>query len=160
MGRIRHLYHLVFVTKGRRMTIPTAGKAVMLDRMKRIFAGKGCRVHAANAFLNHAHVLVEIPKNDDFSRVVNKVKSSTGMVYQKSPEYASFNGWAGGFDSFSVSFGDLERVRRHIERQQVIHQDISFEEEYGQLLEENGFDPRQTSIPASSPAFADGNSNT
>jgi hypothetical protein len=29
-------------------------------------------------------------------------------------------------------------------------QEISFEEEYGQLLEENGFDPHQTSVPASS----------
>ena len=33
---------------------------------------------------------------------------------------------------------------------QLIHQEISFEEEYGQLLEENGFDPHQTSVPASS----------
>lgn len=160
MGRIRHLYHLVFVTKGRRMTIPTAGKALMLDRMKRIFAGKGCRVHAANAFLNHVHVLVEIPKSDDFSRIVNKVKSSTGMVYQKSPEYASFNGWAGGFDSFSVSFGELERVRQLIERQQTIHLELSFEEEYARLLEENGFDPCRTSIPVSSPEYPDGNCNT
>ena len=61
MGRIRHLYHLIFVTKGRKMTIPTTGKGLMLERMTRIFTGKGCRVHAANAFLNHVHVLVEIP---------------------------------------------------------------------------------------------------
>lgn len=160
MGMIRHLYHLVFVTKGRRMTIPTAGRALMLDRMKRIFVGKGCRVYAADAFLNHAHVLVHISKPDDFSRIVNKVKSSTGMVYHKYPEYASFTGWAAGFDSFSVSFGDLERVKRLIERQQTIHLELSFEEEYARLLEENGFDPCRTSIPVSSLEYPDGNCNT
>ena len=69
---------------------------------------------------------------------------------QKTPEYADFSGWAAGFDSFSVSFSDLHRLRRHIEEQHTIHQEISFEEEYGQLLEENGFDPHQTSVPASS----------
>ena len=150
MGRIRHLYHLIFVTKGRKMTIPTTGKGLMLERMTRIFTGKGCRVHAANAFLNHVHVLVEIPNSGDFSKIVNKVKGATGTVYQKTPEYADFYGWAAGFDSFSVSFSDLHRLRRHIEEQHTIHQEISFEEEYGQLLEENGFDPHQTSVPASS----------
>ena len=88
MGRIRHLYHLIFVTKGRKMTIPTTGKGLMLERMTRIFTGKGCRVHAANAFLNHVHVLVEIPNSGDFSKIVNKVKGATGTVYQKTPEYA------------------------------------------------------------------------
>ena len=125
------------------MTIPTTGKGLMLERMTRIFTGKGCRVHAANAFLNHVHVLVEIPNSGDFSKIVNKVKGATGTVYQKTPEYADFSGWAAGFDSFSVSFSDLHRLRRHIEEQHTIHQEISFEEEYGQLLEENGFDPHQ-----------------
>lgn len=96
------------------------------------------------------HVLVEIPNSGDFSKIVNKVKGATGTVYQKTPEYADFSGWAAGFDSFSVSFSDLHRLRRHIEEQHTIHQEISFEEEYGQLLEENGFDPHQTSVPASS----------
>ena len=110
------------------MTIPTTGKGLMLERMTRIFTGKGCRVHAANAFLNHVHVLVEIPNSGDFSKIVNKVKGATGTVYQKTPEYADFSGWAAGFDSFSVSFSDLHRLRRHIEEQHTIHQEISFEE--------------------------------
>ena len=76
------------------MTIPTTGKGLMLERMTRIFTGKGCRVHAANAFLNHVHVLVEIPNSGDFSKIVNKVKGATGTVYQKTPEYADFSGWA------------------------------------------------------------------
>ena len=85
MGRIRHLYHLIFVTKGRKMTIPTTGKGLMLERMTRIFTGKGCRVHAANAFLNHVHVLVEIPNSGDFSKIVNKVKGATGNGIPENP---------------------------------------------------------------------------
>ena len=95
-------------------------------------------------FLAHSVII------SNFSKIVNKVKGATGTVYQKTPEYADFSGWAAGFDSFSVSFSDLHRLRRHIEEQHTIHQEISFEEEYGQLLEENGFDPHQTSVPASS----------
>ncbi len=159
MGRIRHLYHLIFVTKGCKMTLPTKGKELMIDLMTRIFTGKGCHVYAANTFLNHVHILVEIPNPADFSKIVNKVKSTTGTIYLKRPEYADFSGWAAGFDSFSVSFSDLHQIRQHIEQQHTIHQEISFEEEYVQLLEENGFDPHQTFMPASSAAHFSANTH-
>ena len=45
----------------------------------------------------------------------------------KYPEYADFSGWAAGFDSFSVSFNDLNRVKHHIEKQETVHQELSFE---------------------------------
>lgn len=148
MSKQRHIYHLVFTTKRHKMTIPMDGKEILLDRIIQIFSGKGCYVYAANAFLNHVHILVEIPQPDNFNKIVNKVKSSTGTFHLKYPEYADFSGWAPGFDSFSVSFGDLERVRRHIKEQPKIHQNLTFEEEYERLLEEYGFDTRQIPAPA------------
>ena len=75
-------------------------KGMILDQMVQIFTRKGCHVYACNAFLNHVHILVEIPSPTDFAKIINKVKSSTGVVYRKYPEYADFSGWAAGFDSF------------------------------------------------------------
>ena len=86
--------------------------------------------------------------------IINKVKSSTGVVYRKYPEYADFSGWAAGFDSFSVSFNDLNRVKHHIEKQETVHQELSFEDEYDQLLEENGFNAYQDFMRASFSAYA------
>ncbi len=83
-----------------------------------------------------------------------KVKSSTGVVYRKYSEYADFSGWAAGFDSFSVSFNDLNRVKHHIEKQETVHQELSFEDEYDQLLEENGFNAYQDFMRASFSAYA------
>lgn len=90
MSKQRHIYHLVFTTKRHKMTIPMDGKEILLDRMIQIFSGKGCYVYAANAFLNHMHILVEIPQPDNFNKIVNKVKSSTGTFHLKYPEYADF----------------------------------------------------------------------
>lgn len=147
MNKIRHLYHLIFVTKGFKMTLPMNGNNILLDQIAYFFTRKDCHVYAVNAFFNHVHILVEIPKNDDFSKIVNRAKSTTELICRKYPEYDNFSGWTKGFDSFSVSFCDLQRVRQHIERQQMLHQDLSFEEEYRQLLEENGFTPYQASAP-------------
>nr|WP_240049114.1 transposase [Alistipes finegoldii] len=102
----------------------------------------------------HVHILVEIPSPTDFAKIINKVKSSTGVVYRKYPEYADFSGWAAGFDSFSVSFNDLNRVKHHIEKQETVHQELSFEDEYDQLLEENGFNAYQDFMRASFSAYA------
>ena len=76
------------------------------------------------------------------------------VVYRKYPEYADFSGWAAGFDSFSVSFNDLNRVKHHIEKQETVHQELSFEDEYDQLLEENGFNAYQDFMRASFSAYA------
>ena len=120
-------------------------KGMILDQMVQIFTRKGCHVYACNAFLNHVHILVEIPSPTDFAKIINKVKSSTGVVYRKNPEYADFSGWAAGFDSFSVSFN---------EKQETVHQELSFEDEYDQLLEENGFNAYQDFMRASFSAYA------
>ena len=88
-----------------------------------------------------------------FDKVILQ-NESTGVVYRKYPEYADFSGWAAGFDSFSVSFNDLNRVKHHIEKQETVHQELSFEDEYDQLLEENGFNAYQDFMRASFSAYA------
>ena len=153
-NKLRHIYHIIFITKRQEMTIPMTTKGMILDQMVQIFTRKGCHVYACNAILNHVHKLVEIPSPTDFAKIINKVKSSTGVVYRKYPEYADFSGWAAGFDSFSVSFNDLNRVKHHIEKQETVHQELSFEDEYDQLLEENGFNAYQDFMRASFSAYA------
>ncbi len=87
-NKLRHIYHIIFITKRQEMTIPMTTKGMILDQMVQIFTRKGCHVYACNAFLNHVHILVEIPSPTDFAKIINKVKSSTGVVYRKYPEYA------------------------------------------------------------------------
>lgn len=151
MNNLRHIYHIIFITKGCKMSILMEGKDLLPDRMTQIFTGKGCQVHAINAFLNHVHILVEIPQTENFNKIVNKVKSSTGVLCRKNPEHTDFVGWVPGFDSFSVSFGNIHQLKQLIEEQQSIHRELSFEEEYRQLLEENRFSSSQTLRPASLP---------
>ena len=102
-------------------------------------------------------IIIPVPiwfRTPEVAFIINKVKSSTGVVYRKYPEYADFSGWAAGFDSFSVSFNDLNRVKHHIEKQETVHQELSFEDEYDQLLEENGFNAYQDFMRASFSAYA------
>lgn len=150
MGKIRHIYHLIFITKGFKMSIPMNEKHILLDRIKYLFTRRDCHVYAVDAFLNHVHILVEIPQIDNFNKIINKVKGATGALHTKYPEYTEYLAWTSGFDSFSVSFSNLCQVKQYIENQQAIHQELSFEEEYRQLLEENGFTMKASS-PVSLP---------
>ena len=103
-NKLRHIYHIIFITKRQEMTIPMTTKGMILDQMVQIFTRKGCHVYACNAFLNHVHILVEIPSPTDFAKTV--------------------------------------------------HQELSFEDEYDQLLEENGFNAYQDFMRASFSAYA------
>lgn len=73
-NKLRHIYHIIFITKRQEMTIPMTTKGMILDQMVQIFTRKGCHVYACNAFLNHVHILVEIPSPTDFAKIINKVK--------------------------------------------------------------------------------------
>lgn len=48
----------------------------------------------------------------------------------------------------------IYRVKHHIEKQETVHQELSFEDEYDQLLEENGFNAYQDFMRASFSAYA------
>uniref|UniRef100_UPI003AB3BEDD transposase n=1 Tax=Segatella sp. TaxID=2974253 RepID=UPI003AB3BEDD len=59
-NKLRHIYHIIFITKRQEMTIPMTTKGMILDQMVQIFTRKGCHVYACNAFLNHVHLLAEL----------------------------------------------------------------------------------------------------
>ena len=139
MGRIRHLYHLIFCYQGRKMTIPTTGKGLMLERMTRILQGKVAAYMPPMPFSQPRHVLVEIPEFRDFQQDREQGERRHGNGIPENPgicrllrlgcristrsacRSATFTG------SDGTSRSSIQSIRRSRSR-----------EEYGQLLEENG----------------------
>ena len=55
---------------------------------------------------------------------------------ERVPEFA----WQGGYGAFSVSYSDLENVRRYIATQEERYRKMSFKEEFLALLVEHGLE--------------------
>ena len=48
--------------------------------------------------------------------------------------------WQDGYSAFTIGRSEIERVRRYIQDQEEHHRQRTFEDEYRQLLTENGID--------------------
>lgn len=52
--------------------------------------------------------------------------------------------WQDGYGAFTVSYSNIEQVRRYITNQEQHHRRMTFQEEFVQFLERHGieYDPR------------------
>ncbi len=65
------------------------------------------------------------------------------LQYQTFPKMQAFR-WQDGYGAFTVSYSNIEQVRRYIARQEQHHRRVTFQEEFIQFLERHGieYDPR------------------
>ncbi|NBC24122.1 MAG: transposase [Bacteroidetes bacterium] len=89
-------------------------------------------------------MLCTLSKKLPLATLIQKVKSrSSKWIKPKGPEYKNFY-WENGYGAFSISSSKVESVRSYIKKQKEHHQNMSFEEEYKDMLKENNveFDAR------------------
>jgi len=102
------------------------------------------RMLVFNAMPDHVHILAMFPSDLAVSVMYRDIKSiSTGWIKETFPQLRGF-AWQGGFSSFSVSQGNLEKVSRYIYNQQERHRTRTFEEELLTLLKQSNieYNPR------------------
>jgi len=130
--------HIVFSTQGR---IPFlidpnlrprlyAGLANMSNRLE-------CKVVLIGGVADHVHILARQSPKVCLSDWVRELKSkSTPFLKRQDPALSKF-AWQAGYGAFSVGAGDLNAVRRYIERQEEHHRSESFQDELRRILREN-----------------------
>ncbi len=87
-------------------------------------------VLALGGIADHLHLLVRFPSTVSIADFIKGVKGSTShlMTHQVNPN--EFFKWQGSYAAFSVSEGELSRVRLYIERQKEHHKDNQVEDGY------------------------------
>jgi putative transposase len=82
-----------------------------------------CEPIAINGTEDHIHLLVSLHPNISASGLVKDIKGSSShlMTHKIAPN--EFFKWQGGYGVFSVSEGDLQKVRAYIKNQKKHHQE-------------------------------------
>jgi putative transposase len=143
----QHLYHIVFRTKDSKPTIRQSNAHELYSYITGITRQKNSHLYRINGVENHLHILTDI--NQSFRPIdfVKDVKVSTSIWMKKSNLFPEFYGWSVGYGSFTCSFKDIDRLIEYIKNQQLHHEKISFEEEYRNLLLDNGIIPDERFFP-------------
>lgn len=131
-------YHIVFHTKGAEKTINNSHCKDLYNYIWGITKNKNSKLYQINGVEDHLHLLVDIHSTITVSDFVRDVKSFSSGWMKKSGYFSSFTGWADGYGVFTVSYREKDMIIGYIKKQKEHHKAISFEEEYRNLLIEEG----------------------
>jgi hypothetical protein len=92
---------------------------------------------------DHVHILACLKATHRLSDVMREVKSSSSQWIHEVIGSPLFS-WQDGYGAFTVSEAQIKTVRAYIRGQEERHRNKTYQEEYMELLRENGinFDER------------------
>ena len=125
--------HLVWATEDQRPWIPVGKERLLAQRVKQACRQQGIYLDVVNAHHDHLHLLARPHRPEGLEELRSLLTHACRrFIYhhlaQGSRENLRFQDWAQG-----IRGQDLGRVRRHLLRQEQVHQQFSLEKELREL---------------------------
>ena len=94
-----------------------------------------------NGIEDHVHILCCLSRKFAIKNVVEKAKTeTTKWIKRKSPMRRDFH-WQNGYGVLSVSESKVAEVKRYIERQEMHHRRMTFQDEFREICRRHGLEP-------------------
>jgi putative transposase len=127
--------HLIFSTKNRYPFL--TDKQLRLEAhayLATVLRNHDCETLIVGGVEDHVHALFALSRNHSIADIVKEIKiASSKSIKEKSPAVKKFS-WQSGYGAFSVSQSHLDQVIRYIERQEVHHKRVTFQDEFRAFL--------------------------
>jgi putative transposase len=135
--------HLIFSTKHRACIIKPEISDELYNYIGGILNNLGCKPIKIGGNENHIHILCNLAKNISIIQLLQGIKqSSSKWIKIRNREHRNFY-WQDGYGAYTVSPDRVENLILYIENQRKHHQKKTFEQEFLEILIENGieYDP-------------------
>ena len=132
--------HITFSTKNRRPWLTDEVMAELFPYLAQALTNQGCKCLKVGGHREHVHLLVR--KNNTLltGELVKELKRlSTKWMKAKDDSVDGFS-WQQGYGAFSVSYSQVPRVSQYIACQMEHHHEMSWEDEFRQLLDKHGIE--------------------
>jgi REP element-mobilizing transposase RayT len=140
MSYTRLLYHIVFRTKYGNDTIPESHEKELYAYIMGIIENKKSKLYRIGGTENHIHLLIDMHPTFALSDFMKELKEYSSKWLAKNPNFPDFEGWAVSFAGFTYNSNDKQTIINYIKNQKEHHKTVSFENEYRQILIENGIE--------------------
>lgn len=114
-------YHIVFVTKERKRTIPMEKRRLLYNYIFGILNNLGCKTFRINGMSDHVHIAIDLNPSVALSTLVRDIKRSTSFSLKREGSYPDFMNWARGYYACTFSPDDRDKVIQYIINQEVHH---------------------------------------
>jgi putative transposase len=139
------LYHIVIVTQNREPCFVGSERLKLYDAISGVIEKNGCRLYRINAVAEHAHVLCSLNPDVQLTDLINDIRSSSSGIIDGENLFPGFGGWEDDYYAFTCSYKDKASVSKYVERQQVFHREVTFDEELEAMLKAAGMRREQKS---------------
>lgn len=138
MSKTIALYHIVFCTKSREMTIPMEYKIDLYRFIWNYIRQLNCKLYRIGGISNHIHLLINLHPSVSLATLVRDIKANSSGWMKKDERFKMFKGWAAEYFASSICPGEMEKVINYIRNQEDHHKVISENEEFGNLYIQAG----------------------
>ena len=126
--------HLVFSTKGREPWIVPDLAQRLYEYIGGTLRGNKCTLLDAGGIPDHVHLLISLSREMSTADLARIVKSSSSKwIHDTFPSMGYF-AWQAGYGAFSVSYSEIDGVRRYIAKQEEHHRKMTFQDEFRTFL--------------------------
>ena len=134
------LYHIVFSTKNREMTMSANERPRVFQYIWELIEKKQSHPYYINGVEDHLHIATHIHPTVAVSSVIKDIKLASTSFIKDERILRHFGGWQDGYAAFTRSYDDKDNLIEYIKNQEAHHKKFSFKEELIALLRENGVD--------------------
>ncbi|MDE6259089.1 MAG: IS200/IS605 family transposase [Muribaculaceae bacterium] len=114
-------FHVVFVTKERKSTIPFQERRKLYNYIYGILKNQGCKTLRINGMTDHVHIAFELNPTIALADLVRDIKRSTSIALTREGSFPAFMGWARGYYACSFSPHEKDQVIHYIMNQEDHH---------------------------------------
>lgn len=136
----QNYYHAVFSTKDREHLISLEAEERLYPFIGGILVDLGGTPIAINGTANHVHILTRYPSDLSHSDMLRHVKSRSSKWVSDERVVPRWQGWQSGYGGFTIGRSMLDQVAAYVRNQKEHHRELSFEDEYIDMLRRAGID--------------------
>ena len=107
--------------------------------MKENAAKKNIWLDSVNGYIDHAHCLISLQKEQSISSVAQLIKGESSFWINKNHLTKNKFGWQDDYWAVGVSESHLRSVRKYIHDQEMHHAMTTFEEEINAFMTKYGW---------------------
>ncbi len=133
MSKVTALYHIVFCTKRREMTIPLTHTDDLYRFIWKEIQLLNCRLLRIGGIQNHIHLLIDLNPSVALSSLVRNIKGHSSSWMSHDTRYSSFAGWAGEYYATTIAYDQIHNVIEYIKGQRQHHLGDVLDDEFARL---------------------------
>lgn len=139
MSWVRIWVHLVFSTKNREAYLHKNIRGQIFNHIKQNADKKGIWLDCINGYLEHAHCLISLNKEQSISKAAQLIKGESSRWINKNNLIKGKFIWQDDYWAVGVSESHLTSVRNYIYNQEIHHKNKSFSREVEEFMKKYGW---------------------